>query len=71
MGFKRKINTGDTADDYIFQPGNYTDLIWSYGEINSTTGDPLVSPTYYYTYMYAPDNASVWSLACYLSIVIA
>ena len=47
MGFKRKINTGDTADDYVFQPGNYTDLIWSYGEVNSTTGDTIKAPTYY------------------------
>mmetsp|Transcript_14439 Transcript_14439/g.16145 ORF Transcript_14439/g.16145 Transcript_14439/m.16145 type:complete len:170 (+) Transcript_14439:134-643(+) len=37
MGFKRKVSTGDISDDYLFQLGNQTDLIWSYGEVNSTT----------------------------------
>ena len=39
MGFKRLVNTGDVDEDYPFQLGNQTNLIWAYGEVNSTTKD--------------------------------
>ena len=37
-GFKKKIEPGPTSEGYHLQLGNYTDLRWAYGHVNTTTG---------------------------------
>mmetsp|Transcript_29012 Transcript_29012/g.33137 ORF Transcript_29012/g.33137 Transcript_29012/m.33137 type:complete len:80 (+) Transcript_29012:319-558(+) len=69
MGFKRKINTGDAADDFVLEPGNYTDLIWAYGEVDSTTGDIKKHSYYGVTSIILPDGASSLSTTAYLAAI--
>ena len=38
MGWKRKVHTGD-SEDYQFQLGNTTSIVWAYGSYNTTTHD--------------------------------
>ena len=38
-GFKKRIEPGQTSEGYPLQLGNYTDLRWAYGEVNTTTGN--------------------------------
>ena len=70
MGFKRKVNTGDGSDDFLIQLGNHTDLIWAYGEVNTTTGDLEKHYGYGITSMVMPTSA-VYLLNSMYSVILA
>mmetsp|Transcript_17557 Transcript_17557/g.17289 ORF Transcript_17557/g.17289 Transcript_17557/m.17289 type:complete len:162 (+) Transcript_17557:124-609(+) len=61
MGFKRKVITNDTENDYQFQLGNKTDLIWAYGQANSTTGEIIKHVEYGVTSITLPKAATSFS----------
>ena len=57
MGWKRKVDTGDT-DDYQFQLGNTSSVIWAYGSYNTTTIDLNPPNEYGMTLMDIPNYAN-------------
>ena len=65
MGWKRKVNTGDT-DDYQFQFGNQTSIIWAYGSYNTTILDWNPPVEFGLTSFLMPSNASSYSLLAQL-----